>query len=162
MSLTRRQAVFVENYLATWNASEAARRAGYSDKTCYAIGCENLTKPEIAAAIAAGVEAQGMTVPEVLLRLTAIARGDVGDFVDVDAAGNVKLDVTKHPERLKLVKTLRLAKDGSVGLEMYDAQAALVALGKALGLLRENVNVQREEALEVTTRIVRVKNEPTE
>lgn len=47
MALTKKQRVFIDEYVKCWNASEAARRAGYSKKTACAIGCENLTKPEI-------------------------------------------------------------------------------------------------------------------
>jgi phage terminase small subunit len=52
MKLTRKQARFVEEYLADLNAAQAAIRAGYSAKTARVIGHENLTKPDIAAAIA--------------------------------------------------------------------------------------------------------------
>jgi hypothetical protein len=51
MKLTRKQARFVEEYLADLNAAQAAIRAGYSAKTARVIGHENLTKPDIAAAI---------------------------------------------------------------------------------------------------------------
>jgi phage terminase small subunit len=54
--LTPRQRRFVEEYLIDLNATEAARRAGYSTKTAGQIGHENLKKPEIAAAVAAGLE----------------------------------------------------------------------------------------------------------
>ena len=43
--LTDKQRAFVSQYLICWNASEAARRAGYSVKSAYSIGSENLTKP---------------------------------------------------------------------------------------------------------------------
>lgn len=51
--LTPKQQRFVDEYLIDLNATQAAIRAGYSQKTAGAIGSENLTKPEIAAAIAA-------------------------------------------------------------------------------------------------------------
>lgn len=52
--LTPKQERFVAEYLIDLNASAAARRAGYSERTADAIGRENLGKPTIAAAIAAG------------------------------------------------------------------------------------------------------------
>lgn len=52
--LTDKQARFVEEYLIDLNATQAAIRAGYSEKTAYSIGQENLTKPDIAAAIQLG------------------------------------------------------------------------------------------------------------
>lgn len=45
--LTDKQAAFVDEYLVDMNASAAARRAGYSEKTAGYIGHENLKKPKI-------------------------------------------------------------------------------------------------------------------
>ena len=50
--LTPKQAAFVAEYLVDLNATQAAIRAGYSAKTAGSVGAENLSKPEIAAAIA--------------------------------------------------------------------------------------------------------------
>lgn len=47
--LTAKQAAFVEAYAG--NATEAALQAGYSKKSAYSIGNENLNKPEIQKAI---------------------------------------------------------------------------------------------------------------
>ncbi len=52
--MSAKQQRFVEEYLVDHNATQAAIRAGYSPKTAYSIGHENLNKPEIAAAITAG------------------------------------------------------------------------------------------------------------
>ena len=49
--LTDKQERFVEEYLVDLNATQAAIRAGYSKKTARDIGYENLTKPDIRAAI---------------------------------------------------------------------------------------------------------------
>jgi hypothetical protein len=53
MAMTPKQARFVEEYLVDLNATQAAIRAGYSAKTARFVGCENLSKPYIAEAIAA-------------------------------------------------------------------------------------------------------------
>ena len=50
--LTPKQEAFVQEYLIDLNATQAAIRAGYSEKTATMIGYENLTKPYIAAAVA--------------------------------------------------------------------------------------------------------------
>ena len=78
--LTRKQRVFVAEYLKCWNASKAARDSGYSEKTAYAIGSELLRKPEIKAAIDAAVEQIEMSANEALIRNTQVGRGDLGDF----------------------------------------------------------------------------------
>ena len=55
-NLTPKQQRFVEEYLIDLNATQAAIRAGYSEKTAKEIGSENLTKPNIAKAIAEAQE----------------------------------------------------------------------------------------------------------
>jgi len=45
--LTQKQKLFCEYYIEEWNASDSARRAGYSEKTAGSIATENLQKPLI-------------------------------------------------------------------------------------------------------------------
>lgn len=78
--LTRKQQVFVAEYLKCWNASEAARRAGYSEKTAYAIGSELLRKPEIKELVDACLQEIQMSADEALVRNAQVGRGDLGDF----------------------------------------------------------------------------------
>jgi len=56
--MTPKQAAFVDEYLIDLNATQAAIRAGYSAKTARQIGEENLSKPDISAAVAAGIDAR--------------------------------------------------------------------------------------------------------
>ena len=49
--LTAKQQRFVDEYLIDLNATQAAIRAGYSEKTAFSIGTENLRKPLIQKAI---------------------------------------------------------------------------------------------------------------
>lgn len=46
-NLTDKQEMFCREYLIDLNATQAAIRAGYSEKTARSIGQENLTKPDI-------------------------------------------------------------------------------------------------------------------
>lgn len=50
--LTPKQRAFVNEYLVDLNATQAAIRAGYSETAARSIACENLTKPNIAQAVA--------------------------------------------------------------------------------------------------------------
>ena len=52
VGLTARQQRFVDEYLVDLNATQAAIRAGYSKKTAKSVGHENLTKPDVKAAVA--------------------------------------------------------------------------------------------------------------
>ena len=51
--LTPRQAQFVREYVTSSNAAEAARRAGYSERTAKVIACELLTNPDLQEAVQA-------------------------------------------------------------------------------------------------------------
>lgn len=70
MSLTPKQAAFVREYLIDLNATQAAIRAGYSKKTARSVGHENLTKPDIEAAIRTALDERAqkasLTAQEVL------------------------------------------------------------------------------------------------
>ena len=45
--LTPKQRLFCEEYILDWNATRAAKAAGYSENTAQQIGSENLLKPLI-------------------------------------------------------------------------------------------------------------------
>lgn len=45
--LTVKQQKFCDEYIKSGNAAEAALKAGYSNRTAYSIGNENLKKPEL-------------------------------------------------------------------------------------------------------------------
>lgn len=84
--LTPKQARFVEEYLIDLNATQAAIRAGYSERTAEKIGSENLKKPEIKAAIDAATakrsEETQIDANWVLKRLALEAEADINDIYD--------------------------------------------------------------------------------
>ncbi len=61
-TLTVKQSRFVDDYIINGNATEAARRAGYSERTARQIATENLTKPAIRARIQALQQANATTL----------------------------------------------------------------------------------------------------
>ena len=85
--MTAKQTRFVDEYLVDLCAAGAARRAGYSERTARTIGAENLTKPDIAAAIGAGHRAAAkraeLRADRVLEELRRIAFADIRDVVSV-------------------------------------------------------------------------------
>ena len=87
MKLTEKQKRFVDYYIETGNATEAAIRAGYSKKTARFIGNENLTKPNIKAYIDEKLkELDGKRIAkaeEVLQYLTKVMRGEETEQVVV-------------------------------------------------------------------------------
>lgn len=84
--LTPKQRIFVLEYLRTFNATQAAIAAGYSKKTAYAIGWENLRKPEIQTAIKRAkeqfTEELGLDVKRIIAEWMKLAFADTGDYVN--------------------------------------------------------------------------------
>lgn len=142
MALSKKQSAFVEAYVTHWNASQAARDAGYSDKTAGQIGHENLKKPEIAAAIEARV-AEIMPRGERIERLAAIARASIADVLRLPQP-QTREDGTTYVLRndwdfdlVKAVETgaihhIKKIKAGKYGtdVEMYSKLDALALLLK--------------------------------
>ena len=62
MELSIKQKTFIAEYLKDGNATRSAISAGYSEKTAYSIGIENLKKPEIEQAINQQIENQRQRV----------------------------------------------------------------------------------------------------
>jgi hypothetical protein len=126
----KRQA-FVNEYLQCWNATEAAKRAGYSAKTAYSVGYELLRIAEIAEAIDERIKANTMSADEVLWRLAEIARTNIYDFV---TENGVRWDNIK--KRGHLIKSITPTKDGTK-LEVHDQVQALLSIGKHLRLFSD-------------------------
>jgi phage terminase small subunit len=86
MTLTAKQERFVEEYLIDLNATQAAIRAGYSQKTAAAVGHENLRKPKIAEIIAQRQKARSERVQIdadwVLKRLADEVEADLADLYE--------------------------------------------------------------------------------
>ena len=87
MKLTPKQEAFVDYYIETGNATEAARRAGYSRGIANRIGTENLSKPVIQQAIKARQaeikSERTADITETMEFLTAVMRGEVMEQVVV-------------------------------------------------------------------------------
>lgn len=90
MALTPKQKAFADYYIQTGNATEAARKAGYSEQTARQIGTENLSKPSISAYIAERLKPTEKKriadADEVIAFYTAVMRGEVKDQFGLDAS----------------------------------------------------------------------------
>ncbi|ADO83829.1 terminase small subunit [Ilyobacter polytropus] len=117
MKLTLKQRAFADFYIELANATEAAKRAGYSEKTCYSIGNENLKKPEVKAYIDERLEQieskRIANASEVLKYLTSVMRGEsVAEIVVVEGEGDGcssarrLLKAPDEKERLKAAELL--------------------------------------------------------
>lgn len=140
--LTNKQRVFIEQYLICWNATEAARRAGY--KVPRQEGSRLLSNADVMRAISERLANLKMQADEVLARLTDHARGSLSDFIN--EAGEIDLDKARQDDKLHLLKKYKVTErkvkgiaERTVEVELYDAQAALVHLGKHLKLFTDRL-----------------------
>lgn len=88
MALNDKQTRFCEEYLIDFNATKAAIRAGYSKKSAYSIGSENLTKPEIQEYLAKKSDKVanklGINQERVLQEIARLAFSDIRKYYDED------------------------------------------------------------------------------
>lgn len=100
MNLTPKQKAFADYYIECGNSTEAARKAGYSEKTSRSIGAENLTKPDISAYIAERMQVQNearvASADEVLQFFSSVMRGEIKDQFGLDAALSDRLNAGKE------------------------------------------------------------------
>lgn len=162
MSLTPKQARFVEEYLIDLNATQAAIRAGYSEATARHIGSENLAKPDIQEAIQEAQQRRSerneLTQDWVLQRLRLFGDAKLTDVMAWDEGG-VYLKNSKDltPEQAYLMtdvtldETIKETQGGEdlvlkrqkKGRTISDATKlkALELLGKHLGMFKEQLNI---------------------
>lgn len=125
-SFTDKQRRFIDEYPVDFNATQTAIRAGYSKRTAYSIGQENLKKPEIAAAIAERIESLQMTAGEAALRMANAAKFDLSNYLTTE--GRLTwLDVEKLKEDGYgwMIKGLKYTPKGGAVFELWDSQRAL-------------------------------------
>ncbi len=79
--MTPKQAAFVDEYLVDFNATRAAIRAGYSERSAYNIGYCNLRHPEITVALEVRLAALAIDPASVGVRPSESesTEGEVGD-----------------------------------------------------------------------------------
>lgn len=159
---TAKQKAFIEYYLETLNATEAARLAGYKGNyaTLRSIGSENLTKPNIADEIEHRFKNMAMEADEALARVAMMARGApmdklaevfrgvalIGDESDenCEIIGPSVSDVFQRAHETGVglyIKSVKQTKNG-IHVELYDAQAALFKIMQSLGLLKDRLVVE--------------------
>lgn len=133
--LTAKQQRFCDEYLIDLNATQAAIRAGYSKKTAYSIGVENLKKPELKKYIENRMAEKEAALiadqDEVLKYLTAVMRGkSVANVLARDEIGADRV-IEKPPDEKERLKAAEL-------------------LGKRYGLYTDRVEQEVDMELNIT------------
>jgi phage terminase small subunit len=148
--LNHRQQVFIEEYLKCWNATEAARRAGYkNNETLHTNARKLLQNTTIAEEITNRLAEVHMSAEEVLKRLADIARGDISEFLDVSPLGfTIDLAAAHKAGKTQLIKKIKQKtvtingknEDREIHteeIELYDALGALEKIGRHHKLFNE-------------------------
>ena len=168
--LTAKQQRFCDEYLIDLNATQAAIRSGYSEKTAMEQGYQLLQKTSVQKYISdrkkVRAERTEITQDMVLKELASIAFSNAADYANViekqamiEVEGNMlpMLDENGNPVMYRTVeptlterlteeqkKALAVIKKGRDGFEVkpYDKVRALELLGKHLGMWTERVEVE--------------------
>ena len=131
MALNEMQKAFADYYIETANATESAKRAGYSEKTAYSQGQRLLKNAEISAYISKRMAEQSekrvADANEVIEFYTAVMRGEVKDQFGLDASLSDRLKAGDA-----LMKRYAVTDNGSKGI--------IEKLDKVLGDIDEVMN----------------------
>ncbi len=88
--LTSKQKKFALEFLVSGNITDAAKKAGYSERSARQIGSLNLTKPNVVEymneILSKTKSEEVATTEEVLEFLTSVMRGNVAEQFDLDPA----------------------------------------------------------------------------
>ena len=154
--LTAKQQRFCDEYLTDLNATQAAIRAGYSEKTARQIGTENLSKPYIREYIDKRMaEKEAALIAdqnEVMKYLTAVMRREMEESVVVTLQNKTEKWV-KDEDTGKLKKqTITEESPAVVNIlaRLSDANKAAELLGRAYGLYTDRVETEVDMDLNIT------------
>lgn len=170
MALTDKQEKFVIEYLKCFNATQAAKKSGYSEKTAYSQGGRLLKDVEIAARVREYFDNAAMTANEALYHIAEIARGDVDDLVD--SAGNPDIQAARAAVKTGLIKKIRSrtitsTDNGGNGsdiheteIELHDRLKALELIGKHHKLFTDKTEVTGAENKPIQIEIIEIAANP--
>lgn len=163
--LNDKQRVFVEEYLIDLNATQAAIRAGYSEKTANRIGSENLSKPDIQAAIQIAMDKRSkrteITADRVLQEIAKLGFSNMLDYITVQDNGLASIDLSALDREqaaaiTELTVTTRKEYDKeneksdtieTVKFKIADKGVNLERLGKHLKLFTDKVELSAPEGV---------------
>ncbi|PJT21486.1 terminase small subunit [Ochrobactrum sp. 30A/1000/2015] len=166
MNLTPKQERFVAEYLIDLNATQAAIRAGYSEKTATEQGSRLLTNVKVQEAIAKGREKTAakleITKERIVEELAKIGFSNMLDYMRAGTDGDPYLDfsnLTREQAAALAEVTVEDFKDGRgedardvrrIKFKLHDKKGALVDMAKMLGFMIEKHEHSGEISLTVS------------
>jgi phage terminase small subunit len=157
--LTPRQRLFISAYLTCPNAAEAARQAGYSEKTADRQGHRLLKKAEVAAEIGRRRVRQERRMErkldDVLDELDSLAFARMSDYAPLLAADDpVEHLRTMNPEEAAAIEGLTIdertdekgRKHRRIKIKLHDKRAALMDLGRHRGMRLGRMQIEQVPA----------------
>jgi phage terminase small subunit len=150
--LTEKQKIFCREYIYDWNATRAAKAAGYSEATAFSIGAENLKKPLIQAYIAeiqkdlekiAGVSRLRLVQEHLKIINTSIAhlhngwitRKEFDQLTDDQkcAIQEISTSIRKEAEYDPIKEEYKNVEVEYIKIKLYDRQKSMDSLTKMFG-----------------------------
>lgn len=122
MDLTPKQKAFADEFLKCGNATEAAKRAGYSEKSARQMGTENLSKPSISSYIQERQkqidDERIADIAEIQRFYSSVLRGEVKDQFGLDASLETRIAAGR--ELMKRFEKAETNKNDSRGITIIN------------------------------------------
>jgi phage terminase small subunit len=100
--LTEKEQLFVAEYLISFNASDAYRKAGYKGKSANQLAYRLLTKPHIQYEVQkqkkSMIDKIGLTQEMVLAEICKVGFASMRQFMHIDAEGQPQINLTDTPD----------------------------------------------------------------
>lgn len=155
--LTKRQQLFIDEYLIDLNATQAAIRAGYSAKTADQQGSRMLANVKVQQAVAEAMAVRskrtGVNQDRVVLELAKLAFVKMTDLVD--SYGRIRDDATD--DDLACIESVKYKSSESDTWSSVEREVkissklkALELLGKHLGMWNDKLDVNITQPIVIT------------
>jgi phage terminase small subunit len=161
-NLTDKQERFCQEYIIDLNGTQAAIRAGYSEKTSGAIAEQNLKKLEIQERVQQLQqkiqERVEITADNVVKELAKIGFMDIGELYDED--GNIKKIGDLSVKAKASISSVKVTEksygrddnetfEKTIEMKLWDKGKALVELGRHLGIFEKDNNQVKPEPFKI-------------
>jgi phage terminase small subunit len=158
--LNDKQVRFCQEYLIDLNATQAAKRSGYSQNTARQMGTENLSKPVIAEYIATlkaeRLKEVTLSQQEVLEELRNFAYSDITDTMELTAKEikalpvEVRRMITSFKRRVTKFGEGGTNEEETVEIRFIDKVKVFEMLNKHIGFYEEDNRQSKPEQSQIT------------